>query len=237
MRIAQLREVVDRHGKLARRGAQRKQPFLGAFQELRVELAGPHRRLDGRLRRIERDQAAIDRLDDLVEQARHIGSLALQPAQQAGKLRHRRGRARQDVLRIGDIGRDLLGAHHRGAALGKLGLLARLRIELRRVPRPMRADSRPRAPPPRPSPGGASAPGRRRARASSIPRRRRRAPTCPPNASSRSRCAAGSTSARSSCWPWISTSARPMSRISATLAGWSLTKTRVRPSAVCTRAG
>ena len=55
-------EVVDRHGILARRGAQRKQPLLGAFQQLRVELARPHRRLDRGLRRVERDQAAIDRL-------------------------------------------------------------------------------------------------------------------------------------------------------------------------------
>ena len=131
MRIAQLRQVVDRHGKLARRGAQRKQPLLGCFRELRVEFAGPHRRFDGRLRGIERNQRPVERLDDLVEQARRFGRLALQPAQQAGQLRHRRRRARQHLLRIGDVGGDLLGPHHRGALLRKLGLLAGLRVELR----------------------------------------------------------------------------------------------------------
>ncbi len=42
-------------------------------------------------------------------------------------------------------------------------------------------------------------------------------------------------SARSSCWPWISTSARPSVRSVCTLTGWSLTKARVRPSAIWTR--
>ena len=57
----------------------------------------------------------------------------------------------------------------------------------------------------------------------------------PPKASSRRRWVAASTSARSSCWPWISTSAEPSCFITCTLTGWSLTKARVRPSANCTR--
>ena len=121
-------------------------------------------------------------------------------------------------------------------ALGKLGLLARLRVELRQFGRPRRADSRPRAPPPRTL-------ARWRASSWSAPRQRCQAvgDAVGQRRHGRRRRRAGrgappaSTSARSSCWPWISTSARPMSRISDTLAGWSLTKTRVRPSAVCTR--
>ena len=51
-------------------------------------------------------------------------------------------------------------------------------------------------------------------------------PSSAPNASSSRRWVATSTSARSSCWPWISTSAAPMSFIVCTLTGWSLTKAR-----------
>ena len=54
--------------------------------------------------------------------------------------------------------------------------------------------------------------GERRARLASrgdgLRARRPPARRRPPNASSSARCVAGSTSARSSCWPWISTSAR-----------------------------
>ena len=56
-----------------------------------------------------------------------------------------------------------------------------------------------------------------------------------PKASSSRRWVAASTSARSSCWPWISTSATPSVRSACTLTGWSLTKARVRPSANCVR--
>ena len=122
-----------------------------------------------------------------------------------------------------------------GARLRKLGLLARLRVELRQFGRRCAQIFRLAR---RRLDLGAVARQLLVGAAPALPASRRRcrpAPTCPPNASSRSRCAAGSTSARSSCWPWISTSARPMSRISDTLAGWSLTKTRVRPSAACTR--
>ena len=123
----------------------------------------------------------------------------------------------------------------RGADVGELGFLAGLRVELRRVRRPKRADSRPRARRPATLARCAPAPARSRASAARPRRSARASPTWPPKASSRSRWAEASTSARSSCWPWISTSARPMSRISVTLEGWSLTKTRVRPSAVWTR--
>src|SRR6185436_7365039 len=57
----------------------------------------------------------------------------------------------------------------------------------------------------------------------------------PAKASSNCRCVEASTRARSSCWPWISTSAAPMALRVWTLIDWSLTKARVRPSASCTR--
>src|SRR5260370_27082885 len=57
----------------------------------------------------------------------------------------------------------------------------------------------------------------------------------PAKASSNCRWVEASTSARSSCWPWISTSAAPTDLRVCTLIAWSLMKARVRPSASCTR--
>src|SRR6476659_9660249 len=57
----------------------------------------------------------------------------------------------------------------------------------------------------------------------------------PAKASSNCRWVEASTSARSSCWPWISTSAAPTALRVCTLIDWSLMKARVRPSASCTR--
>src|SRR6476620_5178735 len=57
----------------------------------------------------------------------------------------------------------------------------------------------------------------------------------PAKASSNCRWVEASTSARSSCWPWISTSAEPTAFRVCTLIDWSLMKARVRPSASCTR--
>src|SRR5665213_3636042 len=57
----------------------------------------------------------------------------------------------------------------------------------------------------------------------------------PAKASSRRRWVEASTRARSSCWPWISTSAEPTALRVCTLIAWSLMKARVRPSANCTR--
>src|SRR5882724_8993783 len=57
----------------------------------------------------------------------------------------------------------------------------------------------------------------------------------PAKASSSWRWVEASTSARSSCWPWISTSAVPTAFRVCTLIAWSLMKARVRPSASCTR--
>ena len=82
-RVAQLGQIVDRDGELARRGAQRKQPLLGPFQPLRIELGRPQRRVHAGLRRIERDQRLVERLHHLVEHARRFRRLALQ-APQAG---------------------------------------------------------------------------------------------------------------------------------------------------------
>ena len=230
-RVAQPGQIVDRDGELARRGAQRKQPLLGPFQPLRIEFGRPQRRIDAGLRRIERDQRLVERFHHLVEQARRFRRLALQAPKQARQLRQRRIRAGQHVLRILDFGRDLFGPHHRGAHVGEIGFLAGLRIELRQFGH-----------------RGAQIVGlaRRRLDLGAVARKLLFAvapvPPCrrgraAPRRHGRRRRRAGrdareaSTSARSSCWPWISTSARPMSRISVTLEGWSLTKTRVRPSA------
>src|SRR3978361_444382 len=57
----------------------------------------------------------------------------------------------------------------------------------------------------------------------------------PAKASSNWRCVEASTSARSSCWPWISTNAAPTAFRVCTEIDWSLMKARVRPSASWTR--
>ena len=116
---------------LAPRGPEREEPLLAAFELLRVELACPHRLLDSTLRGVQRHQRLVERLHDPVEQARHIRGLALQPPEQARELRHRRIGPRQHVLRVADVGHDLLRPHHCRALFSQFGLLARHRVELR----------------------------------------------------------------------------------------------------------
>ena len=128
-RVASPGEVVDGYREFARRGAQRKKPLLGPFEFLRIEFGCPQRHLHAGLRGVERDQRLVERRHDVVEHVWRFRRLALQPAQEARKLRQRRILAGEHVLRILDLGRDLFDPHHRGADAGELCLLTRLRIE------------------------------------------------------------------------------------------------------------
>ncbi len=112
----------------------------------------------------------------------------------------------------------LLGLHHGGAPLGERGFLAGLRRELAefldRVAQPVAfalgaLDL------------GAMGVGGALRLAPRLPQRATLAASAsrPPKASSRRRWVAASTKARSSCWPWISTSAVPSCFSTCTLTG------------------
>ena len=113
---------------------------------------------------------------------------------------------RRASKRIGEVLRHLLGLHHDEAALGERRLLAGLRRERAELLDGMAQEIGLLA--------GALDPGAmlvqrrpRLAQARAPPLRPRAPRRCrPPKASRIARCVAGSTSARSSCWPWISTS-------------------------------
>ncbi len=157
--------------------------------------------------------------------------LPLDAAERGRKPRARSPLALQRVERLGKLGRDLLGMHHqlpprrralpprRAPASSTRKLLQRMARDSRhwRASRRFRARAAPA------SPRRTAKPHRRATSSASAP--------SPANASSRSRWPLGSISARSSCWPWISTSALPTWRNSCTLTRVSLMKARVRPSA------
>ena len=204
----------------------------------RADRIGVAQRLLERLRRgVERDQRRVERFDRRLDQRGACGARRSSRRSDAAAPAPANGRRATMSLRVAQFAGDLLGLHHACAAVGERVLLARLAARacvssvmgVARDNRPPRARSRCV----RASLGSVA---RRLAQRSHRPRARPRPrASSPPKASSRARCMAGSTSARSSCWPWISTSAAPMARRACTLTGWSLTKARVRPSAICTR--
>ena len=237
MRVAQRRQIVDRHTdacaprRAARTAAPRRAPARCGSYSVR-----PQRRLDSRICAASSDdKRLVERLDHLVEQPGRLRRLALEPAQQAGELRH------GELAPVSTSCASSMSAAIFSARIIACALFGERRFPRRAagrastVRRPRRAGSRPRAP-----------------RASTLARWRGElllgvAPQPPGlgrSAALRREPAEGveqvamgraSTSARSSCWPWISTSARPSWRISVTLDGWSLTKARVRPSRLWTR--
>ncbi len=75
-------------------------------------------------------QRGVQRLDCGICETRRLRGATLKSADGGGEARHRRRIARHGVIGIAQIARDLLRLHHRRAAFGKRGLLARFRAQL-----------------------------------------------------------------------------------------------------------
>src|SRR6202045_176394 len=121
---SQRHKTVDRRRVFARRRAQREQPLLDAFKLGWIEVRRDQRgvkMLVGLLQRIDR---RVDRPHRGLDQRRGIGSPAFQPAHRRRQRRDRGMSAADGVLRLAQIGCDLLALHHRGAAFSERGLLA-----------------------------------------------------------------------------------------------------------------
>ena len=203
-------ELVDRHVVLARRRPQREQPLLDPLELARIVVGRAQRRLEMRARVFERRERRIERLHRRLDQRRRLRARGARagapppraPAPATARPRppraHRAGRRRPSRpaswrraarrARVSSAGsgcepRELLDrvAQPVGLALRALDLGA-----LRGEPPPRARAARPTAARPRCA-----------------------SPSSAPKASSSARWVAASTSARSSCWPWISTSAAP----------------------------
>ena len=231
------RQIVDRHLMLSRGGAEREEPLLGSFQFARVELAAAQRQL----------RARGGPLPDCRARRRaRRRSLRAGPAPPptsapgAGRARRARGSAKRSPPTISCASvrsPAIFSARIRNCRRSASRASSPdFRRELRQAPRRRREDIRRRAR--EASIAALKLCGLRlrapSARGSGLPPRRR-----PARAGRKHRAAGGAlrapTSARSSCWPWISTSSAPIALSSETPQGWSLTKARVLPSAVCTR--
>ena len=117
-------EPIDRRRIFAGSCAQCEQPFLDALEFCGVEISRGNRcgeMLVGLLQRVDR---GVDRLDRRLDQGGRIGGPALQPAHCRRQRRHRRMIAADRLLRLAQIGCDLLALHHRGAPFGEHGFLA-----------------------------------------------------------------------------------------------------------------
>ena len=82
-----------------------------------------------RARLLERVERGVERLHRRLDQRRRMRGAALEPAHRRRERRHRRLRARDRIVRLAQVARDLLDLHHGGAPLGERGLLRRLRAE------------------------------------------------------------------------------------------------------------
>ena len=117
-------EPVHRRRIFARRGAQREQPLLDAFQLGRVEVGGCERRPEVLIRFLQRVDGGVDRLDRRLDQLRRTRGTPFQPAHRRRKRRDRRMVAADRLLRLAQIAGDLLALHHDGAAFGERSLFA-----------------------------------------------------------------------------------------------------------------
>ena len=81
-------------------------------------------------RLVERIERRVERLHRGFDQGRRLGAAALEPPHRRRQRRHRRVCSRHRVVRVAKVARDLLGLHHRRAALGQRRFLARLGLEL-----------------------------------------------------------------------------------------------------------
>ena len=130
-------QAIHRRRIFARRGAQREQPLLDALQLGGIEVGGDQgcgEVLVGLLQRVDGD---VDRLHRGLDQRRRRSGAALQPAHRGGQRRYRRMVAGDGVLRLAQVGGDLLALHHAGATIRKLGLLAVLGLQLLQLVRGM----------------------------------------------------------------------------------------------------
>ena len=123
-------ERIDRRIVFAARGAQRKQPLLDPLQLLRIVIGDAQRVLEMRARLVERVERGVERLHGGLDQRRRLRAAPLQPPHRGRQRRHRRARARDRLVGIAQVARDLLGLHHAGAPVGERGLLAGLGLEL-----------------------------------------------------------------------------------------------------------
>ncbi len=123
-------EAIDRRRIFARCRAQREQPLLDTLELGRIEIGcgqGSLEMLIGLLQRVDRD---VDRPHCGLDQRRRIDAAALQPAHRSREGRGRRIVAANDLMRLAQIGGDLLALHHGGAAGGERRFLAILGREL-----------------------------------------------------------------------------------------------------------
>ena len=121
---------IDRRRIFARGGAQREQPLLDALELGGIEIGGKQRRgkmLIGLLQRVDRD---IDRLHRGLDESRRIGRPPFEPPHRRREAGYRRLIATDGVLRLAQVGGDLLALHHGGAAGGQRRFLAVLWREL-----------------------------------------------------------------------------------------------------------
>ncbi len=128
--LRQRRKLVDRNVVFAAGGAQAEQPLLDALELGRIEIGGAQCRFKMTARLIERRQRGIERLDGRFDQARRLRHAPFEPPDHARERRHAGFGAGDDIVRIAQVFRDLLGLHHRGTTLGECGLFAGLRRKL-----------------------------------------------------------------------------------------------------------
>ena len=120
-------EIIHRRRIFARGSAQREQALFDALELERIEIGGGKRGREMLVRLLQRIDRNIDRLHGRLDQSRRTRRAALQPPHRGRKGGDRRVIAADGILRLAQIGRDLLALHHHRAPVGERGLLAVLR--------------------------------------------------------------------------------------------------------------
>ena len=222
-------------GTLYLRAAARsaKQALLDPIELLGIVIGDAQGRIEMLARVLEGREGDIERLQGRLDQGRNLGAAPLQAARGRRQRGHRRLSAGHRIMRIAQVAGDLFGLHHGGPPLGERGLLGGLRAQLRklrhRVAQPIGFTLRALH-------GGALGHQRALAQAQLVPQELDRIGLAVEPPEGVEQVAMGRRidfGARSSTLPWISsTSAAPRIFKICTLTGWSLTKARVRPSAV-----
>ena len=122
--LCKLGQRCDRGRIFSGHAAQGEEPLLDALELARIEIGRLQRRLDGVGRRIERFECIVQGLYARLDQPWRLRQSALEAARRGDEQRGGGGFARKALMRLADVGGDLLGLHHRGAALGERLLLA-----------------------------------------------------------------------------------------------------------------
>ena len=115
---------------LAGRAAEREQPLLDQVERVRIDRSAIERLLDRARRGVERDQDAVDRLEAGFDQVGRLPGATFEPAEQRREGRGRGAVARDRLVRLAKVARNLGGLLHRRAALAQPLFLARLGSEL-----------------------------------------------------------------------------------------------------------